>query len=126
MKILISDAFDPSLPDKLQRLGEVTDDKSQLPTADVVLVRSKTKCTPEYIDSAPNLKMIIRGGVGMDNIDLPYATSKGIRCLNTADASTTAVASSEGTGGGREAGSGRREALQGEVLGLALELLARD
>ncbi len=92
MKILISDAFDPSLTGKLEPFGEVTDDKSQLPTVDVVLVRSKTKCTPEYIDSAPNLKLIIRGGVGLDNIDLVYAKEKGIVVHNTAAASSIAVA----------------------------------
>ena len=69
MLILISDAFDKSLPDKLKVFGEVTEDTSRLGEADVVLVRSKTKCTKEYIDSAKNLKLIIRGGVGMDNID---------------------------------------------------------
>ncbi len=92
MKILISDAFDPSLPAQLERFGEVTDDKERLPEVDVVLVRSKTKCTREYIDSAPNLKLIIRGGVGLDNIDVEYARSKGIRVYNTASASAIAVA----------------------------------
>jgi D-3-phosphoglycerate dehydrogenase len=92
MKILISDAFDPSLPDRLKTFGEVTDDKGQLPTADVVLIRSKTKCTPEYIDSAPALKMIIRGGVGLDNVDQEYAKKKDIRVFNTAAASSVAVA----------------------------------
>jgi D-3-phosphoglycerate dehydrogenase len=92
MKILISDAFDPSLPDNLKVFGEVTDDKDQLPDADVVLVRSKTKCTKEYIDSAPNLKLIIRGGVGLDNVDLEYAASKGIEVRNTPEASSVAVA----------------------------------
>lgn len=92
MKILISDAFDPSLPDKLSKYGEVTDDKEQLGDADVVLVRSKTKCTKEYIDSAPKLKMILRGGVGLDNIDREYAKQKGILVSNTAEASAIAVA----------------------------------
>ena len=92
MKILISDAFDPGLPDKLKRFGEVTDDKSQLADCEVVLVRSKTKCTQEYIDSAPKLKLIIRGGVGLDNIDRPYAAEKGIKVFNTAAASSIAVA----------------------------------
>ncbi len=59
MLILISDAFDPSLPEKLAKFGEVTDDKARLPEADVVLIRSKTKATREYIDEAKNLKMII-------------------------------------------------------------------
>ncbi|MBN1947017.1 MAG: hypothetical protein JW797_15185 [Bradymonadales bacterium] len=92
MLILISDAFDASLPDKLAPFGEVTEDKDRLDEADVVLVRSKTKCTREYIDRAPNLKLIIRGGVGMDNIDREYAKSKGIVTRNTPKASAVAVA----------------------------------
>jgi len=92
MKILISDAFDPSLPDRLKQFGEVTEDKDQLPDCDVVLIRSKTKCTKEYIDSAPSLKLIIRGGVGLDNVDLEYAKEKGVTVHNTPEASSVAVA----------------------------------
>jgi len=92
MKILISDAFDPSLPERLAKFGEVFDDKARVAEADVVLVRSKTKCTKEYIDGAPNLKLIIRGGVGLDNIDLEYAKQKGIEVRNTPQASSVAVA----------------------------------
>ena len=92
MLILISDAFDESLPSMLARYGEVTDDKGRLADTEIVLIRSKTKVTREYIDSAPNLKMVIRGGVGLDNVDLVYAKEKGIIVWNTADASTTAVA----------------------------------
>lgn len=92
MKILISDAFDPSLPEKLKKFGEVTDDKSQVKDADVVLIRSKTKCDKDYIDNAPNLKLIIRGGVGLDNVDLEYAKGKGIQVNNTPEASSVAVA----------------------------------
>jgi D-3-phosphoglycerate dehydrogenase len=92
MKILISDAFDASLPDKLTAFGEVTDDKDRLPEVDVVLVRSKTKCRQDYIDQATNLRLIIRGGVGLDNIDVDYARSKGIQVFNTASASAVAVA----------------------------------
>jgi D-3-phosphoglycerate dehydrogenase len=92
MKILIADAFDASLPERLKKFGEVTTDPSQLPSADVVLVRSKTKCTKEYIDSAPKLKLIIRGGVGTDNIDKEHAKSKGIDVKNTPKASSVAVA----------------------------------
>ena len=55
-------------------------------------MRSKTKVTREYIDSAPNLKLVIRGGVGLDNIDLNYASEKGIAVQNTAAASSIAVA----------------------------------
>lgn len=92
MLILISDAFDESLPSMLAKYGEVTDDKGRLADAEIVLIRSKTKVTKEYIDSAPKLKMVIRGGVGLDNVDLVYAKEKGIIVWNTADASTTAVA----------------------------------
>jgi len=92
MLIFISDAFDPSLPLKLSQFGEVTEDKGRLNEADVVLVRSKTKCTKEYIDNAPNVKLIIRGGVGIDNIDSDYAKSKGIIVRNTPKASAIAVA----------------------------------
>ena len=91
MLILISDAFALDLPEKLSPYGDVTDDKEKLPKATVVLVRSKTKVTREYIDSAPNLKLVIRGGVGLDNIDLNYATEKGIAVHNTAEASSIAV-----------------------------------
>jgi len=92
MLILISDAFDKKLPERLALYGEVTDDKSRLAEAEVVLVRSKTKVNREYIDGASKLKLVIRGGVGLDNIDVAYATEKGIRVLNTAEASTVAVA----------------------------------
>lgn len=92
MLILLSDAFDSGLPDKLKKFGKITDDKSRVPEAEVILIRSKTKVTKEYIDSAPNLKLVIRGGVGLDNVDLVYAKEKGITVHNTADASSIAVA----------------------------------
>lgn len=92
MLILISDAFDPSLPARLEEFGEVTDDQSRVHEAEVVLIRSKTKCTREYLDGAPKLRLIIRGGVGLDNVDLPYAEQKGIEVSNTPAASSVAVA----------------------------------
>jgi D-3-phosphoglycerate dehydrogenase len=87
MLILISDAFDAALPGRLKKYGEVTDDHGRLADAEVVLIRSKTKVNKEYIDSAPKMKLVIRGGVGLDNVDIPYAKSKGIQVFNTADAS---------------------------------------
>jgi D-3-phosphoglycerate dehydrogenase / 2-oxoglutarate reductase len=92
MLILIADAFDAAMPGRLAVFGEVTDDSGRLSEAEVVLVRSKTTCSKEYIDSAPNLKLIIRGGVGIDNIDKEYAESKGIVVRNTPKASAIAVA----------------------------------
>jgi len=59
---------------------------------DVLLVRSATTARKELIDSCPNLKMIGRGGVGMDNIDVEYAKSKGCEVFNTPGASSNSVA----------------------------------
>ncbi len=92
MLILICDAFDPSLPEKLRRFGEVTEDVNRLPEAEVALVRSKTKCTAEWMAQARKLKLLIRGGVGMDNIDLEAAKARGIKAVNTPKASAVAVA----------------------------------
>ena len=72
--------------------GEVTDDTTRLSEADVILVRSKTKCTKEYIDQAKKCRLIIRGGVGMDNIDRAYCEAKGIIAVNTPRSSAIAVA----------------------------------
>lgn len=92
MLILISDAFDPGLPAVLKKYGEVTEDKARQAEADVVLIRSKTKVTREYIDASPKLKLVIRGGVGLDNVDREYAKQKGIIVKNTPEASSIAVA----------------------------------
>lgn len=58
----------------------------------VLLVRSATTARKDLIDSCPNLKMIGRGGVGMDNIDVEYAKSKNIEVINTPAASSESVA----------------------------------
>lgn len=59
---------------------------------DVLLVRSATKVRQDLIDACPSLKIIGRGGVGMDNIDVEYARSKGIHVINTPNASSRSVA----------------------------------
>jgi D-3-phosphoglycerate dehydrogenase len=58
----------------------------------VVLVRSATKVRQDIIDACPGLKIIGRGGVGMDNIDVDYALSKGIHVINTPASSSESVA----------------------------------
>ena len=58
----------------------------------VVLVRSATKIRQDIIDACPGLKIIGRGGVGMDNIDVDYARSKGIHVINTPASSSESVA----------------------------------
>lgn len=59
---------------------------------DVLLVRSATKVTKDIIANTPSLKVIGRGGVGMDNIDVEYAREKGIHVINTPAASADSVA----------------------------------
>ena len=59
---------------------------------EVLLVRSATKVRKELIDSCPKIKIIGRGGVGMDNIDVEYAKKKGISVINTPAASSVSVA----------------------------------
>ena len=57
-----------------------------------LIVRSATTARKDLIDSCPNLKLIGRGGVGMDNIDVDYAKSKNIHVINTPAASSSSVA----------------------------------
>lgn len=59
---------------------------------DAILVRSATKVRQELIDACPSIKLIGRGGVGMDNIDVDYALSQGIHVINTPNASSSSVA----------------------------------
>ena len=59
---------------------------------DGLLVRSATTVRKNLIDSCPNLKLIGRGGVGMDNIDVEYARKKNIHVINTPAASSASVA----------------------------------
>jgi len=65
---------------------------SKIANYDILLVRSATKVTKEVIDAATNLKLIGRGGVGIDNIDSVYAKAKGIPVVNTPAASSVSVA----------------------------------
>ena len=59
---------------------------------DVILVRSATTVRQDLIDACPSLKVIGRGGVGMDNIDVQYARDKGLHVINTPAASSSSVA----------------------------------
>ena len=102
MKILANDGLNQSGVDALQQNGfEVITNK--VPQENlisyinenqvaVLLVRSATQVTKEVIDSCPSIKIIGRGGVGMDNIEVEYAKSKGISVINTPAASSGSVA----------------------------------
>lgn len=101
MKVLICDATAPAALEAMSAAGievvnkpDVTPDElmEMLPDYHGMVVRSRTKVRTPLIDVATNLKVIVRGGVGLDNIDVEYAQSKGIRVLNTPAASTDSVA----------------------------------
>ncbi len=92
MHILIADAFDAKLPERLAPFGTVSTDMATLGDAHVLLVRSKTKVDADLVAKAPNLKLVIRGGVGMDNVDKKLCAEKGIQAMNTPRASSVAVA----------------------------------
>lgn len=100
IRILVNDGMHADGQKILEDAGcQVVTDKvaqedlaTELKNYDVVLVRSATKIRKDLIDQLPNLKMIGRGGVGMDNIDVEYGRSKGIEVFNTPSASSQAVA----------------------------------
>ena len=102
MRILVTDGMDKTAMAQLREQGhEVVEqfyEPDQLGAAlrdfDVAVVRSKTKVRKEHIDAAKGgkLKLIIRGGVGVDNIDVDYAKANGIDVKNTPRASSQSVA----------------------------------
>jgi len=92
MKILLADSFDKSLPERLRRFGDVSTDMKTLGETDVILIRSKTKVTRELLADAPKVKLVIRGGVGLDNVDQPACKERNIKVMNTPEASSVAVA----------------------------------
>jgi D-3-phosphoglycerate dehydrogenase len=92
MKILIADPFDAKLPERLAAYGQVSSDMAALGEAEVLLIRSKTTVNADLLAKAPNLKLVIRGGVGMDNVDKKLCAEKGIKAVNTPKASSVAVA----------------------------------
>ena len=57
-----------------------------------LIIRSSTQCTPEIIEKAARLRAICRAGVGVDNVDVPAATKKGIIVMNTPGGNTTSTA----------------------------------
>ena len=102
MRILVTDGMDKGAVAALKADGHEVVEQffppeelgAALRNFDVAVVRSKTKVRKVHIDEAlgGQLKMIIRGGVGVDNIDVEYAESKGIKVRNTPKASSRSVA----------------------------------
>jgi len=101
MKVLICDKVSKGAIEKMKNSGLEVDDKQGITTDellsivenyDVLVVRSATKVKKDVIEKAKNLKLIVRGGVGVDNIDVDAAKAKGIEVKNTPKASTESVA----------------------------------
>ena len=102
MRILVTDGMEKAAVAQLQANGHEVVEKFYEPDAlgaalqefDCVVVRSKTKVRANHIDEAikGKLKLVIRGGVGVDNIDVAYAESKGVAVRNTPAASSESVA----------------------------------
>lgn len=102
MRILVTDGMEKEAIAQLRRDGHEVVEQFYEPEAlgaalqefDCVVVRSKTKVRANHIDEAikGKLKLVIRGGVGVDNIDVAYAESKGVTVRNTPAASTDSVA----------------------------------
>lgn len=102
MKVLANDGVSQSGIDALEAAGfevnTTTVAQEQLinyineNNISVLLVRSATTARKDLIDACPNLKIIGRGGVGMDNIDVAYAKEKGLHVINTPAASSQSVA----------------------------------
>ena len=102
MKILANDGISQSGIDALQNANfeVITTKVAQIQfensinehQIDAILVRSATQVRQELIDACPSIKLIGRGGVGMDNIDVDYARDQGLHVINTPAASSSSVA----------------------------------
>ncbi len=102
MKVLANDGISESGISKLEEYGFSVDltkvaqeqlvDYINANSITSLLVRSATQVRKDIIDNCPSLKIIGRGGVGMDNIDVDYAKSKGLKVINTPAASSKSVA----------------------------------
>jgi len=100
-KILIADSIAEVGVTILKDAGFVVDIETELTPEelkekirnyDVLVVRSRAKVTKDIIDSAQNLKLVARSGVGVDNIDVDYAAQKGVAVMNTPSGASNAVA----------------------------------
>ncbi|MDM0552255.1 D-2-hydroxyacid dehydrogenase [Clostridium perfringens] len=103
LRILLNDGLDKKAISNLEFLGfdvdtnhyDIEDLKEKIKKVDCIVIRSATKIRRELIDEAikgGKLKLIIRGGVGVDNIDVQYAEQNGIKVRNTPNASSSSVA----------------------------------
>ena len=89
-KKLLEEAGFTVITEKVEQENLIAETNAQ--NIEMILVRSATTVRKEVIDACPNLKLIGRGGVGMDNIDVEYAREKGVIVINTPASSSQSVA----------------------------------
>lgn len=96
MQIVIADQMEEEIVEEIKKLGNVEykpkELKKAIVDADVLIVRSATKVTKELLTNAKKMRIVIRAGVGLDNIDQNACKEKNIKVLNTPGASSNAVA----------------------------------
>ena len=101
MKVLISDNLSPTGVDILRKAGLDVEARSKtsadeiaalIGEYDALIVRSATKVTKELLEKAEKLKVIGRAGSGLDNVDIPAATKKGVVVMNTPGGNTVTTA----------------------------------
>ncbi|PKO22593.1 MAG: 3-phosphoglycerate dehydrogenase [Chloroflexi bacterium HGW-Chloroflexi-1] len=101
MKVLVCDSISARAVERMRQACLEVDVQDKITAEellqvignyDAMVVRSRTKVRKPVLDAAAKLKVIVRGGVGVDNIDIDYAQAQGVRVLNTPGASTDSVA----------------------------------
>src|SRR5258708_15414603 len=98
MKVIVADKISERGGELLKEAGwnvvlttkETLD--AELADADALIVRSATRVTPELLDKAAKLRVVGRAGVGVDNIDLPEATKRGVLVMSTPGGNAVSVA----------------------------------
>ena len=100
-RVLVSDPLDPKAVAAMRSAGLEVDEKTDLGPEELageigsyeaIVIRSATKVRTPIIDAANNLKLVVRAGVGLDNVDVTYAEERGITVRNTPAASSNSVA----------------------------------
>jgi D-3-phosphoglycerate dehydrogenase len=100
-RVLASDPLDAAAIAAMREAGLVVDEKTDLTperlaeeigTYDAIVIRSATKVRANILDAGTNLKLVVRAGVGLDNVDAEYAQRKGVTVRNTPAASSNSVA----------------------------------
>lgn len=92
LKVLIADGLAPEGLEALRKISQIeveahsaldrTELKEKLKTTDILVVRSRTKVDRDLLESSSHLKIVLRAGIGLDNIDVPVATERGVIVMN--------------------------------------------